>query len=326
MIKLATVGTSWICGEFLKGAEITGEFTLSAVYSRNYETGKTFAEANGCKTVFTSLEEMAKSSDIDAVYIASPNSFHYSQSRLFLENGKHVICEKPIVTALCEYQELKELADSKKLIYMEAIMSRHNKARNDIMSALGEIGDIRTARIDFNQRSSRLDRFLSGERVNIFDMSLHAGTLMDLGVYCVYAAVDMFGIPKTITADANFFENGADSAGSAIFNYGDFSAVLTYGKNGQSYIGSEIIGDKGVLKISSISQYDDVTLFKNGKEIPVSHINSRTEIMGNEAQKFADFINKFRNYASEYEEISNLCADVHYCMDRIKEKANINYK
>ena len=326
MIRLATVGTSWICDEFLKGADLTGEFSLKAVYSRNYETGKSFGEAHGCETVFTNLEEMAKSKDIDAVYIASPNSLHYSQSRVFLENGKHVICEKPIVTELSEYQELKQLADSKKLIYIEAIMSRHNKARGDIISALTEIGDIRTARIDFNQRSSRLDRFLSGEQVNIFDMSLHAGTLMDLGVYCVYAAVDMFGIPKTITADANFFENGADCAGSAIFNYGDFSAVLTYGKNGQSYIGSEIIGDKGVIKISSISQYDGVTLVKDGKETLITSINSKTEVMSGEAQKFADYINKFKSNSSDYEDISNLCADVHYCMDRIKEKANIVYK
>lgn len=325
MINLATVGTSAICEKFLNSAALTYEFNLTAVYSRNYDTGKAFADKYNCKTVYTSLEEMAKSSDIDAVYIASPNVFHYEQSRIFLQNGKHVLCEKPIVTKLSQYEELKELADSKKLIYMEAIISRHNEGRENLLAALGEIGDIRMARIDFNQRSSRLDDFLSGEKVNIFDMSLHAGTLMDLGVYCVYAAVDLFGIPEGITANANYFENGADSSGCAIFDYGSFTAVLTYGKNGQSSIGSEIIGDRGAIKISSISQYNGISLVKDGEEKTISYSDSKEKIMSCEAQKFADYILRFKENEDDYMQISQLCADVHYCMDKIKTKAGIIY-
>ena len=325
MIKLATIGTSNICRSFIGGTKLTNEFVLSAVYSRNYETGFAFAKEHNCEKVYTDLVEMAKSDDIDAVYIASPNSLHYEQSKKFLENGKHVICEKPIVTKLSEFEELKNLADSRKLIYMEAIIPRHNKERGNIISALEEIGDIRMARIDFNQRSSRLDSFLKGEKVNIFDMHLKAGTLMDIGVYCVYGAVDLFGIPKSIEASANFFESGADSSGCSIFNYGDFSAILTYGKNGQSVLGSEIIGDKGAIKIPSISQYTGASLVKNGEESPLTNIYSKEEIMSFEAKKFADYILRFKENKEEYEEISSLCADVHYCMDRIKEKANITY-
>ena len=325
MIRLGTVGTSNICRFFIGGANLTKEFVLSAVYSRNFDTGFEFAKEHNCNKVYTDLEEMAKSSDIDAVYIASPNSLHYEQSKVFLENGKHVICEKPIVTKLSEYEELKELADSKKLIYMEAIIPRHHKERKNIISALDDIGDIRMARIDFNQRSSRLDNFLNGEKVNIFDMSLKAGTLMDIGVYCVYAAVDLFGIPNSIISSANFFENGADSTGQAIFNYGDFSAILTYGKNGQGVIGSEIIGDKGAVKIPYISQYAGATIVKDGEEKNLTNVYSKQEIMSFEAQRFADYILRFKDNKEDYEEISSLCTDVHYCMDKIKEKANIKY-
>ena len=48
---------------------------------------------------------------------------------------------------------------------------------------------------------------MNGEHVNIFDMSLHAGTLMDLGVYCVYAAIDLFGMPNGIKASASFLND-----------------------------------------------------------------------------------------------------------------------
>ena len=69
---------------------------------------------------------------------------------------------------------------------MEAIIPIYNSSRRLIKNALKEIGNISMVKIDYCQRSSRYDRFMNGEHVNIFDMSLHAGTLMDLGVYCVY--------------------------------------------------------------------------------------------------------------------------------------------
>ena len=61
MIRLGTVGTSFICHSFIGGAKLTGKFKLSAVYSRSYDTGLTFAKEHGCDTVFCNLLEMAKS-------------------------------------------------------------------------------------------------------------------------------------------------------------------------------------------------------------------------------------------------------------------------
>lgn len=325
MIKLSTVGTSAICEHFLAGAEQTSEFVLDAVYSRSYEKGLQFAKKHNCSRVFTDISEMAADTRIDAVYIASPNAFHYEQSRIFLENGKHVLCEKPITTSAEEYKTLKTLADKNGLIYMEAIMSRHNKEYGAIKKVLGEIGNIRIARIDFNQRSSRLDSFLKGEKVNIFDMSLKAGTFMDLGVYCVYAALDLLGKPQDITAKSNFFPNGADSAGCAVLDYGDYSAILTYGKAGQSAVGSEIIGERGTIVIPSVSQYTGITLIKDGKITPITSVPEKQEIMSGEAQHFADYILRFSECKAEYDEISKLCYDVCAVMDEIKTKAEIKY-
>lgn len=325
MIKLGTVGTSGICEHFLNGASLTNEFVLSAVYSRKKDTGIAFGSKYGCQTVFTDLETMAKSDLIDAVYIASPNSFHYSQSKIFLENGKHVICEKPITTSSAEYIELKQLADKNGLIYMEAIIPPYTKHYSAVKQAFAKIGKPVLARFDFSQRSSRLDAFLKGEQVNIFDMKLHAGTLMDLGVYCVYAAVDFLGEPLKITADAHFLNNGADGSGTAIFGYDGYSAVLTYCKTAQGAVGSEIVGEKGVLKISSVSQYAGVTLVIDGKEEIITEFPSRAEIMSGEAKYFADFILKRGNYLEKYENLSKRCLIVHKCMDEIKLSAGIVY-
>ena len=234
MIKYATIGTSFIAEQFVTGANSSGKMKLTAVYSRKYDTGAAFAQKFGCNKIYTSLDDLAADSEIDAVYVASPNSCHAQQSEILISSGKHVICEKAITTSADEYKRLKALADKKGLIYMEAIIPIYNPSRTRIKSAIKDIGNITMAKIDYCQRSSRYDRFMRGERVNIFDMSLYAGTLMDLGVYCVYAAVDLFGMPKDIKATASFLSNGADGSGVAIFEYENFSACLTYSKTGQS--------------------------------------------------------------------------------------------
>lgn len=325
MLRLATVGTSSITDKFLSACRLTGRYELHTCYSRTLETGKEFARTHGFKFFSNDLTEVAQNPQIDAVYIATPNIFHYEQSKLFLQNGKHVICEKPITTNQKEYDELLSLANKNHLIYIEAIISHHSKGRKILLENLKEIGNISQVRIDFCQLSSRYERFKKGEHVNIFDMSLAAGTLMDLGVYCVYAAVDLFGVPNNISAYAAFAENGADLSGGAIFEYKNFPAMLSYSKIGGSAIGSEIIGDLGVIKIGSVSQFADISLVKNGKEQLLLGIPDRAEVMRGEAEKFADYIENFDTFSNDYKATCELTHNVQTQMDLIKQTAKIKY-
>ncbi len=260
MKKYAVIGTSAITEMFVTGANATGKVILDAVYSRKIETGKAFADKFGCKKVYCDISDLGNDTDIDFVYVASPNVCHESQTELLLAAGKHVLCEKPITTSADEYKRLKTLADEKGLIYFEAIIPIYNKSRKRIKNALNKIGDIAMAKIDYCQRSSRYDSFKNGEQVNIFDMSLYAGTLMDLGVYCVYAACDLFGMPNNIKATASFLNNGADGSGIAIFEYDNFSACLTYSKTGQSITPTEIVGDYGSVIMEKAVYYQDAYL------------------------------------------------------------------
>ncbi len=324
MIKYATIGTSFIAEQFVTGALATGQMQLAAVYSRRSDTGLSFAKKFACNKVYTSLESIAKDDGIDAVYIASPNSLHAKQSEFLLNAGKHVICEKSITTSASEYKRLKELADKKNLIYMEAIIPIYNPSRQRIKTAINKIGNIVMAKIDYCQRSSRYDRFMQGEPVNIFDMSLHAGTLMDLGVYCVYAAIDLFGKPKNIKASASFLNNGADGSGVAIFEYDGFNACLTYSKTGQSIAPTEIVGDSGSVVMETAVYYQDAYLVRaNDKESLFDDV-SKEILMGYEAIALCDFINGKR--MDEYNQNSNICFIVHSCMDEIKRQAKIIYK
>lgn len=100
--------------------------------------------------------------------------------------------------------------------------------------------------------------------------------------------------------------------------------MLSYSKSGQSAVGSEIVGDKGTVKIGSVSQYADISLVKNGKETKLWGCPTRDEIMGDEAIKFADYIEN-KNTENDYREVSELTHTVHTCMDLIKQSAGIKY-
>ena len=101
MIRFAVIGTNWITRQFVDAAHETGKYKLTAVYSRSLEQAQAFANDYLVEHLFTSLEAMAQSDAIDAVYIASPNSLHFPQTTLFLSHKKHVICRE---TAGLEYR------------------------------------------------------------------------------------------------------------------------------------------------------------------------------------------------------------------------------
>ena len=289
-MKYGVIGTGWIAKSFIDGARMLTQADFTAVYSRTEESGCRFAAENKIPKVYTSLEEFAKG-DFDAVYIASPNRLHYEQSKLMLQSGKHVICEKPITVEPEELEELQTLAKKNGLIYIEAIMYMFNPARELLKDAISKIGKITSVHFDFSQLSSKYPAYVRGELPNIFNPALATGCLMDLGIYCVYPALDLFGIPQKTTACAHFKESGADGSGNAALLYSDKLVNFTYSKLGQDRLGSQIFGDEGTITIESISKLTNMKLIaKNGDTQEIIGDVAKEKLMGYEAVGFEKFI------------------------------------
>lgn len=323
-IRLGIIGSSWISCEMIRGAKSTGFFTLEAVYSRTKERAESFAREQGALHTFTSLQEMATSPLLDAVYIASPNVCHVEQCRLFLQNGKHVLCEKPLAARGQEVMELQKLAREKGVIYMEAIMMLHLPWREKLRRAVRQIGPISLAKFDFCQYSSKYDGFLQGRHQNIFDPAMETGALMDLGVYTVYPALWLFGEPMGVTAAANFLPGGADGSGTATLLYPDKLVVLTYSKTGASHTGGEIVGEKGTIHLPSISTLLGMALYRRGKEPEfLSGQEEKYRLMGYEARQFAQWINEGPDGA--YEDASRLAVQVALLLHQIRRMAGIHF-
>ncbi len=323
MVKYGVIGSGWIAEEFVKGAMTVDGMEFAAMYSRTEEKGTEFASKFGGAAVYTDINDFAKSG-IDAVYIASPNSLHYEQSKLMLESGKHVLCEKPITITPDEFTELFELAKSKNLIYTEAIMMMHSPLKEKVKNALEKIGKISSAHFDFSQLSSKYKALKSGENPNIFNPEMKTGCLRDLGIYCYYPAIEFFGLPQKISASAGFVSTGADGYGTAVLDYEDKQVTLTYSKIGQDFCGSQILGDEGTVTIDSISKLTGTKIhFASGETEEVCGEIDKHILMAYEAKNFYDFIMDSEKNKEKYLKINERIFEVNSLMFEVKKLCKI---
>lgn len=324
MLRFGTIGSGWIADEYIHGAKDSGLWELTAVYSRTQERAAAYAKQHGAKHAFTNLEEMAASDVLDAVYIASPNAFHYEQAKLFLEHGKHVICEKPLCAQARKVWELQQIAKDRGLVYLEAIMFLHLPQRKLLEDALGQLGQITLVKLDFCQRSSKLDRYLAGELPNIFNPAMETGALMDLGVYCVYPALALFGEPESFTVEPQMMESGADGAGIVTMRYPDKLVTLTYSKLGQAGANSDFQGTDGTLSVESISRIAGLSLWhKDGTTEQLYGDDEKYKLMGWEAKDFYRYISDPEGSAQEYAVCSDLSLRVSSFMERVRKEGKI---
>lgn len=193
MIRFGVIGTNWITDSFISAASEHSDFKLVAVYSRTEEKAREFAEKYGVELTFTNLEEMAKSDELDAVYIASPNSLHAEQAIVMMENKKHVLCEKPLASNVREVERMIATARKHNVLLMEALKTTFLPNFQEVKKNLHKIGPVRRYVASYCQYSSRYDAYKEGNVLNAFKPEFSNGSLVDIGVYCLYPAVYLCG-------------------------------------------------------------------------------------------------------------------------------------
>ncbi|EAE5923199.1 Gfo/Idh/MocA family oxidoreductase [Listeria monocytogenes] len=262
-MKLGIMGTNWITDSFIEGAINSGEWNLTAVYSRTEEKARAFGEKYGELTYFTDIEEMGKSDALDAVYIASPNALHYQHAVSLLKNKKHVIVEKPIFSTVAELEHAHQIARENNVFLFEA--ARHIQEPNfkRLQESIEKVGTIHGATLAYMKYSSRYDQVLNGEEPNIFSLKFSGGSIVDLGVYPLYSAITLFGEPVKSTYFATKLPTGVDGLGPIILEYPTFNITIIQGKNSQSFLPSEIYGQKGTLIVDPLTGIEKITFYDN---------------------------------------------------------------
>ena len=270
-LRIATIGTSAITKSFLDAVAHDGRVDYVGAYSRSLERARAFGEPLGATMFFDDLAAMAASDVIDAVYVASPNGLHASQALAMIAGGKHVLCEKALASNVREGRAVFEAADRAGVVVMEAVRHLHAPSFAAIRDALPSLGALRTATLRYAKVSSRHAALKEGRLPGVFDPRLSEGALMDIGVYCVEAMVGLLGEPDRILAAGSVEDVSSmvgkgehsswiDVSGEVLCGYGDAVVNLSYGKDWDNHLSSQIAGDAATLIVPSVTEQCDLTL------------------------------------------------------------------
>lgn len=318
-MNFAIIGTNFISDRFCEAAASVSEVKIVAVYSRGADTGRAFAEKHGIDKVYTNLDEMLSDSDIRAVYVASPTMLHKEHSIKAMSFGKDVLCEKMIGASLEDFLEMAQAAKKYGRVLTEAMRPDFDPNMEIIANAVSRLGKIRRASFEYCQYSSRYDRFLSGELMNAFDPKMKNSALSDIGIYPLHFCVRLFGTPMGLAAKSLFLKGGFEGLGSAVLDYGDMIATVTYSKITESATPSVIDGELGSLIFDRVNAPTYAKIkYRNGKEesLPITPYENNMNF------EISAFIKQVEKGENEFLRISDATMRL---VDAIYKSAGISF-
>jgi predicted dehydrogenase len=239
-LRWGILGTGYIAGE--QTTDLLGNgFTVTAVGSRTQESADAFAAKFGIGTAHGSYEALVADPEVDAIYVSTPHPFHADNALLALDAGKHVLVEKSFTVNAAEARAVVDRATEKNLVVLEAMWTRflpHMVRIREIIAA-GTIGEVRALIADHNQKLPTDPK----HRINAPELG--GGALLDLGIYPVSFAFDLFGTPEVVQANSSMTGTGVDRQTAMFFGYSDgrqaqlMSTLDAAGPNRAVVVGSE---------------------------------------------------------------------------------------
>ena len=227
---------------------------------------------------YGNYDELLRDPAVDAVYVPLPNSLHRAWTIKAAEQGKHVLCEKPLGLTAAEAREMADACAAHGVTLMEAFMYRYTDRTRQVQEVLrrGLLGEVRHVRANFcfmlaNPASIKLRPELGG------------GALYDIGCYRVNfaglvadAAAGRPGAarPESV-AGVCTRENGVDASFTGLLRYPTgLTASLHCSIRSQRSITADLIGTEGTLEVPDtfLDAPGSLTLVRGDerREIPVA--------------------------------------------------------
>ncbi|MCP4305045.1 MAG: Gfo/Idh/MocA family oxidoreductase [bacterium] len=217
-----------------------------AVASRSLEKASAFAADLGIAKSYGSYGQLLHDPDIDAVYVPLPNHMHAKWTITAAENGKHVLCEKPIALSSAEAETMAAAADAAGVVVREAFMYRFHPswvAARKIVDE-GGIGDVLAIDSWFSYFNDDVD--------NIRNIAEYGGgALMDIGCYSIHLSRMLAGgEPTSIKASVQRDPSlGVDTLTTAILEFGEMVATFGCSTRAEPDQRVDIYGAEGRISI-----------------------------------------------------------------------------
>ncbi|MCS7064835.1 MAG: Gfo/Idh/MocA family oxidoreductase [Fimbriimonadales bacterium] len=240
------LGTGKIARRFMQAASLVPEAQVVAVGSRSQQTADAFGEQFSIPHRYGSYEALLTDPEVEIVYVATPHTLHAENTHAALEQGKHVLCEKPFTLNARQAEPLVALARQKRLFLMEGMWTRCFPLMREVVARLqaGEIGAIRLIQADFGFRAPYDP---SGRLLN---PALGGGALLDVGVYPVALAFLFLGEPMRVHSAAAIGQTGVDEQCALLFEYADGAlAILSAAIQTDTPKEATLCGTKGRLRL-----------------------------------------------------------------------------
>ena len=243
-LRWGLVSTANINRRLIPAIRASERGELAAVASRSTERAEEYAQEWEIPQAFGSYRAMLASGEVDVVYISLPNHLHAEWSIRAMEQGVHVLCEKPFALTLQEVDAMVNTARAAGVVLAEAFMYRHHPQAKLVGKWVrdGRLGEITVVRGVFNFSMS------DPENVRMIP-EWGGGCLWDVGVYPLSFAQYVFGGPPVAVSGAQWVgETGVDETFVGQMRYeGNRFAQITSAFRSPFYTMAEVIGTKGRL-------------------------------------------------------------------------------
>ena len=266
-IRFGIVGTGTIAHRFANAIKNVSNAELIAVASRTKENAENFGNEFDIPVRFDSYEKMAQSDVIDAAYIAVPHSGHIGCSCLMMNNGKHVLCEKPMCVNSSEAEEMFRCAEENNVLLMEAMWARLVPGTLKMLELVenGVFGDILgvEGKFCYTMDEDEMDH-------HVFKSENGGGSLLDVGVYGLNFAEWYLGKDVAeINAQSDLY-NGVDSHTCALLRYkngaiADISSAILLRKPNEGYV----YGSKGYAHLKRFYAPQEIEIYLNNGETEI---------------------------------------------------------
>jgi predicted dehydrogenase len=318
-IRWGIIGLGKIANKFATDLVTIENIELVAVASRSQQNADEFAAKYNCKKAYNSYLALVNDPEVDAVYIATPHSFHKEHAILCLQHKKAVLCEKPFAMNLQEVTEMITVAKENNVLLMEALWTFFLPHFNYVLEMVksGKYGKLKELEADFGFKSKY------DVESRLLKKEIGGGSLLDIGIYPIFAALATLGNPDSIEAKATFFETGADSECTIVFNYKEAKATLKSTLLEETPTEAIFTFEKAIIKIHSrFHEPASVTVLENGKE-ETTDFDSKTFGYNYEAEHFSQLIREGKKESNimTFEFSRNLITT----LDKVRNSIGLEY-
>lgn len=265
------LGIGKIAEKFASDLALLPQARLTAGASRSEDRAADFARRHGAPLHFGSYEALAACPDVDIVYIATPHVSHCEAAMMCLEQGKAVLCEKPLAMNASQVERMMDASARHNAFLMEAVWTRFMPPTLTMLELIqsNAIGQVTAVKADFGF-AARYD-----PEGRLFNPALGGGALLDIGIYPAFLALLVLGIPARIRAASAFGPSGVDEDTGMIFEYDNGAlAHLHANIRYDTPIEAQIYGTAGHIHLHSRWHHArELTLHRKGNAPEVFHFD-----------------------------------------------------